>query len=49
LSAVFADKKQPNQVGKMPEIQKKCNFVVVANILKKVTEKYWHNPQIFDS
>jgi len=44
LSAVFADKKQPKQVGKMPEIRKSFNFAV---LMKKFFEKYPNNPQSF--
>jgi len=49
LSAVFADKKQPKQVGKMPVIRKICNFEVVMTFLGKFSEKYQHNPQILKS
>jgi len=34
FSAVFADKKQPKQVEKMPEIRKKFNFEVLMTFLK---------------
>jgi len=33
LSAASAGKKQPKQVGKMPEIQKKFNFEVMITFI----------------
>jgi len=35
LSAVSAGEKRPKQVGKMPEIRKKINFVVVMTFFGK--------------
>ena len=47
LSDVPVGKKQPKQVGKMPEIRKKFNFEVVMTFSWKCLENCRHNPQIF--
>jgi len=36
LSAVFAGKKQPKQVGKIPAIRKNFNFLVVMTFFENI-------------
>jgi len=47
LSAKFADKKQPKQEGKVPEIRKNFNFEGVMTFFGKFLETHRHNPQNF--
>jgi len=39
LSGVSADKKQPKQVGKMPEIRKNFNFQLMTSFSWKILRK----------
>jgi len=45
LSVLYAGKKQPKQIGKMPEIRKNST----ENWWRQFFEKFWQNPQILKS